>query len=153
MEDIDVCGNCCDCEVWDPPCNPRDIAAESGKKETISDQANKKILLLEPAIEESNGRSKQLETVLRSDQSHRSAASDAAAKATGKLLQDDLAKKCLGVGDADESARGCVEMRFDAARRASEWRAREGNPRKQSRRTNLGTEIMLAPAEVPSEVS
>ena len=55
MEDIDVCGNCCDCEVWDPPCNPRGIAAESEKKETILDQANKKILLLEPAIDESTG--------------------------------------------------------------------------------------------------
>ena len=71
MKDIYVCGNCCDCEVWGPPCNPRDIAAESEKKETILDQANKKILLLEPAIEESTGLSKQLETVLQSDQSDR----------------------------------------------------------------------------------
>ena len=153
MEDIDVCGNCCDCEVWDPPCNPRGIAAESEKKETNLDEAGKKILLFEPAIEESTGLSKQLETVLQSDQSDRSAASDATAKATGKLLEDDLAKERLKIRDADESGRSCVEMRFHDARKASEWRAHEGNPRKQSRRTNSGTEIMLAPAEVPSEVS
>ena len=28
-EDIDVCGNCCDCEVWGPPCNPRAQSAET----------------------------------------------------------------------------------------------------------------------------
>ncbi len=22
MEDVDICGNCCDCEVFGPPCNP-----------------------------------------------------------------------------------------------------------------------------------
>ena len=41
MEDIDVCGNCCDCEMRGPPCNPREIAADC--------------CLLEPAIEESTG--------------------------------------------------------------------------------------------------
>ncbi len=107
------------------------LPAESEKKETILDQANKKILLLEPAIEESTGLSKQLETVVQSNQSDRSAAQDAIAKATGRLLEDDLAKERLEIRDADESGRSCVEMRFHAARKASEWRAHEGNPHKQ----------------------
>ena len=88
-----------------------------GRQETILDQANRKFLLFEPAIEESTGLSKQLETVLQSDQSDRTVASDATAKATGKLLEDDLAKELLKIGDGDGSAKCDVEMRFDAARR------------------------------------